>query len=444
MNAPKQPNRESGQMIVLLAFGLLALLGLTAVAIDGGMIYADRRYDQNAADSASYAGAGAAAMALENTRVTYDAFRCNSMVNQAKQDAVSSAISRAASNNFAIDTHLDDQQGVEVTCGVEPKGVWYDKYLDVHTMISSDLQTAFAHLFYSGNIRNTVEAVARVRPRSDLSYGFAITALGPDCHEGVEFDGDSEVKVRTTGVFSNSCITTNGGVDVTTIPRVGETIRPPISWAGDEPNIIRNGASGTITANIIKSPHTMPRVPVPAPNCSASGMNSQPNPSLEKNVPVEVEPGRYDTIKVTNDEILVMQPGLYCLTGDFDAQGGKVQGDGVTIYMISGSLKINGQTEVQLSAPMGETSPAIRGMLFYAAESNTSTHSLSGGATSYYIGTLFAPYGEIAIGGNSEVGLTYSTQIVANSVKIHGTADMDIQYDAAVTYSNPAYLELYR
>ncbi len=447
MNAPKLQHRESGQVIVLLAVGLLALLGLTAVAIDGGMIYADRRYDQNAADAASYAAAGAAAMSLENNQITYYGFDCGRQdVINAGSDGVNAAVARAASNNFAVDNNIDDQQGVVASCGIEKidnVGALYDKHLDFRTMISSDLQTAFAHLFYKGNVRNTVEATTRVRPRSDLAYGYAITSLSDSCSNsnGMDFSGDSTVKVHTTGIFSNSCITTNGGILVQTIAGPSGT-QPAVAYYD---TLTPNGTSGTVDAPKLNTNQKVPREHVPAPDCAAAGNDYNSQPSLPKDTLTDIEPGRYHNgIKLTNDDILNMKPGLYCLYGDFDAQGGEVYGTGVTIYMVSGSMKITGQTKVQLEAPMGEAKPAIRGMLFYAAEDNLASHQLSGGSESWFTGTIYAPYGSLEIGGNNGVGLTFTTQIVANYVKVHGTEDMEINFDAVNTYNHPAYVELYR
>ena len=46
---------ERGQVLVIMAFGMFALLGMTALAIDGGNAYSDRRHAQNAADTAALA-----------------------------------------------------------------------------------------------------------------------------------------------------------------------------------------------------------------------------------------------------------------------------------------------------------------------------------------------------------------------------------------------------
>ena len=44
---------EKAQSLLLIAVAMLALLGLTAIAIDGGNVYRDRRQAPNAADNAA-------------------------------------------------------------------------------------------------------------------------------------------------------------------------------------------------------------------------------------------------------------------------------------------------------------------------------------------------------------------------------------------------------
>lgn len=55
----RKNNSESGQSIVIMAFAIIVLMGIMAVAIDGGRIYTLRRDAQNAADAAALQGARA-------------------------------------------------------------------------------------------------------------------------------------------------------------------------------------------------------------------------------------------------------------------------------------------------------------------------------------------------------------------------------------------------
>lgn len=123
--------REEGQTLVVAILALVALLGVLALAIDGGYAYSQRRQMQNAADAAAMAGAWRLAMvgsgqidsavaqyATANgadsygwtmpdsrtvrvtTQVTFDTFFArllglNSMTASAESEATAGAISRA-------------------------------------------------------------------------------------------------------------------------------------------------------------------------------------------------------------------------------------------------------------------------------------------------------------------------------------------------------------
>jgi len=63
--------------MILMAIGFVVFLGFVALAIDGGMAYSERRSAQNASDTASLAGAGAAALSLENSHVVYANWNCS-------------------------------------------------------------------------------------------------------------------------------------------------------------------------------------------------------------------------------------------------------------------------------------------------------------------------------------------------------------------------------
>src|SRR2546426_8649910 len=51
--------REGGQALILTVLAMAVLLGFAALAIDVGLVFEDRRGQQNAADAAALAGASA-------------------------------------------------------------------------------------------------------------------------------------------------------------------------------------------------------------------------------------------------------------------------------------------------------------------------------------------------------------------------------------------------
>jgi Flp pilus assembly protein TadG len=71
-----RPERERGQILVIFALALIAIIGMVGLVLDGGSAFAQRRTEQNAADLASVAGANAylhAAIAGTGNTTTWQA-----------------------------------------------------------------------------------------------------------------------------------------------------------------------------------------------------------------------------------------------------------------------------------------------------------------------------------------------------------------------------------
>jgi hypothetical protein len=88
-----------GQIIPLLALLLIVLVGGTALAIDGSMIYNDRRTSQTVADSAALAG-GAAATEIINGNYPYSFYCVSQVANLASIVAIQAAQEIASSRNI--------------------------------------------------------------------------------------------------------------------------------------------------------------------------------------------------------------------------------------------------------------------------------------------------------------------------------------------------------
>jgi hypothetical protein len=407
---------ENGQVLVLMAFGLVVFLGFVALALDGGMAYSDRRRAQNGADAASLAGGGAAALSMENSHVFYSSFNCNGSKEVAAQTAaVTAAVNRAMSNQFAIVKDADTN-GVKITCGQEMKNGFLDKYMDITVQVSLKTDTNFMHLFFSGELISNVQAVTRVRPRMPLAYGHAVVATGTEACSGNKYGvivgGSSDTQINGGGIWSNGCLGINGtsyGVDITDggINYVGGTDGNPSNM---------NPAPVKVSAPMPSDKYT-----VPAPNCSDPKAKHVDGRDLEG----------------------TLTPGLYCVSGNATLNGGEtLQGSGVTIYMIDGSLTINGGASVNVEAPSGpNTAPAISGVLIYSAQSDV---DLEGNASSAYLGLVYAPNGQIKAHGANGTTPTFNTQLVGHHVDISGNANIDINFNPELAYSKPSSLELYK
>ena len=64
---PRQHGRESGQIIVIAALAMIAIIGGVALVLEGGNAYANQRMAQNAADAVAHAGATVLAQRLGGT-----------------------------------------------------------------------------------------------------------------------------------------------------------------------------------------------------------------------------------------------------------------------------------------------------------------------------------------------------------------------------------------
>lgn len=415
---------DRGQVLVLVVLAVIALLGFTALAIDGSMLYSNRRHAQNTADASSLAAGGAAAQWMKTNGVSLYNWNCGGLTG-ASNAAKAAAITRAAQNGFIITSVADEASLPDPKMGVYTTCDQSGKYLDIHTWVSQDTPTAFAHLVFQGQLRSTVESVVRVRPPSSLAYGYAIVALNPaqcsGASTGVGFQGTSDTIVNGGGIFSNGCLKSGGSFTVEV--NNGNVRYNFIKNPSDDDNIVVNG--GTIEQTTEKIPPSA--YAVPPINCAGA--------VYQGGWPPPVTSG-----KVTN-----MSPGLYCITGNISINSkDEVYGSGVTIYVMNGKLTINGGAKVVVSAPAQGSNPAyaIEGLLWYLPPSNTSAVKLNGNSESIMQGTILAPSAGITFDGTE--GLQMVGQIIGWDVLCTGTSGSGVTFNGGVTALLPTLLDLYK
>lgn len=417
-----QRSKEQGQAIVFLVVGLVVFMGFVALAIDGGRVYSDRRHVQNVADTASLAGGGVMALDMDNHSVGYTSWNCNGATLQAAMAAGrAAAISRAAANDIAIDDNYTvDMNGVQMQCGSTDYG-YTDRYIDVTVHISQTVETAFAHLFFPTDLQVHTEAVTRVRPRMPLAFGNAIVALNPaGCsgnQDGAKFHGNPDVYVVDGGIWTNGCLRGVGNIDVqVTPPELG--IHYVVDYDG----------GGSFNPTPQQEQHTLPpeSYEIDPPDCSHPSAHN-----ITANQLVSLSP---------------LAPGLYCVTGGVKINAHDVVvGSDVTIVLLNGDMKINGNAEVRLDAPPASPDPypAVPGILFYVPPTNTNRIQINGNSESYFEGTILAPGATIDFLGNGETD-AYRCQIIGWNVEVGGTADTYVNFTEQNMYSRPTSLELAR
>jgi hypothetical protein len=433
-------NFESGQAIVLLVLSIVVLLGFTALALDGGMVYSDRRHAQNAADTAALAGGGAAASILEEENIRWENWNCSNILsNPAK--ITNAAITRAATNSYDIDPYPgpEEHNFVRVQCND------VDKFLTVTTEIMRDTPTSMAHVLYNGPLRNVVEAVSKISPNRPLFAGNSIIALKPTpCSSsngwGIELKGTSDVILSGGGAFSYSCVYGNGNIAMYV---TGGSISAVRTQEGPPNNVI-------FDPDVIEGAAPLPIDKIDEPDCSSYYTSPRrPQPTA-----TTIDPGWYESIRyVSNNADVTLNPGLYCIDNDFYFSGRNITGNGVTIYSEQGDFTVMANANAILSAPTENSPgvpPAIPGVLVYMTNGDV---TMLGGATALYTGTIYAPGGDppgsssggnVEIGGSSSANSEYNVQVIGWTVALHGTPGLGFVFNSEDNYRIPAKMDLYR
>jgi len=434
MKTNKRKQQEKGQIIVILAISLVALLALTALAIDGGQVYNQRRTDQSTADSAALAGAGAAAQALKNS--TPWSFYCGSALGASASTAAAYAAADSATDD-GVELQINDfstGNGVQVTCGSDD----FATYLDVHVMVTSTVNTTFAKVIGQDTLGTKVEATARVYPKQPAAFGNALVSLAENCSDGmIEFGGNFDIDITKGGIFSNSCLWTHG----TPLVRIygGTATYRDSGKPFDCPDNISSDVTGFECP--ILTTQKMPKINIPVPECSdAPYVNAPPAGTIN--------PGNYTGLQPTNSgDKLILNPGLYCIKGDVDGKGVLI-GNKVTLYFITGTFDSNANAQVILTAPDCETSacgvpPAIRGVLMYFADTNYADVIINGNADNEFLGTIYGLNVDFTINGNSETD-AIDAQIIGRDLYLTGSGKMSMDLSNAAYYQQPASIELLR
>ena len=467
---PKQT--EKGQIAILLAAAMVLLLAMMALAIDGGMIYSDRRYDQNVADSSALAGGAAAAMIMETNEYAYNDFSCSDelitdMTTGARARAIEYAVTRADVNLFTdFDADVSDKHGVEVVCedgdannDGRPDSPIADKYLRIHVWVTQVVDTSFVHFFYDGDVTNVVDAVVEVRPRRPIAYGNAVVALSTDCDNSMEFKGvgsSGPIEIFGGNLVTNGCYNISGNTEVIVDDLPGQNLNPGVYYY--DPNASGTNKWGFTSPYPEPMTELIPTDEVEEPDCS--GLPDFSAPSLS-NTSEPLEPGNYPSLDVPNHVTVYLKSGLYCFDGNVDVGGHLKTFDkdpddgaayaatdlvnGVTLFLKNGDFTIqNSNSLVDIHAPLGiqaNVTPALKGMVLFSSYNNTDgIIDLSGGSNGGFDGTVFAPTSHVDIGGNSD--LLGNCQVIAYSVTGHGTDKVTVNYVDNELFMIPNYIDL--
>lgn len=400
MTRPHSPS-ERGQAIILIALAVLGLIALTALAVDGGNVYSERRRAQNAADS-----------------TVLDA----ALARVRGQNLYSEGLARAASNNY-VDADAgsgSSSPAVNVEIYNPPiSGPYAGNAEYVQTLITATVQTYFGRVIGISEVTNKVQAVARAKPPvySPMFNGNAIVGLSPEDCKAIMYQGNASTTVTGGGIYTNSTCDDSAFFNNSSSAQLTAPCLQAVGGIQYAPNALNIPGSCILTG--------APPLPAPIyPNPTCSG-NAQVNGNT-------MSPGNFSgTFPPAG--VTTLQSGVYCIDGNFRLNAtDNITGDGV-VFRVEGDIRWNGGATINLSAP---TSGPFMGLLIFLPEGNTNEVEINGNSGSTFSGTILAPSAPISINGTGGVtGL--NSQVIGYTVNLAGTTNTFINYNSGNNYQAP-------
>lgn len=418
---------QKGQALIMIAFGIVALIGFTALAVDGGRVFSDRRHAQNAADTSVLAAA---------------------LGHMQGENYETKGLERADSNGYANDA--DSTVVVQfcnasgVTCEGLPPAADPSQYIQV--VITSDVPMTFARVLGRNLVTNKVEAIAKVVVPKTSSWfdGKAMVSTMSGCGGGgtpnpFTVGGNGTTIVNNSGIFVNSScnpaffdngnsnlVTTDTGICVVGGIQAGVNgvTPPPTGGCGTQVNI-----------NDFEQPD-------PSSYCSTAGT------IVNKGGYYEATPGYFNRTgnktfpDVSPAGTLRLTKGVYCLenglslnaswviTSDINGNNQHDSDEGVLFYVPDGDVTFNGGSTMDVHALSSGYPGNLLNYLFVVPLSNDANVTITGNNGSEFVGTIYAPASSCTINGS---GNTFSldAQVICSDNTITGGGTIDITFNAA-------------
>jgi hypothetical protein len=405
---------------MLVGVTLPVILGVTAIALDGGMLYTSQRMAHGSAD----ASALAAAYSLYNN---YSANKGLDPSGTARNVALQIASSNGYSNDGSTSI---------VTVNIPPSSQsanFSGKAGYCEVIIQASQPKCFSAVWGSGTMSTIGRAVARV---SIPAGGNGILVLDPSgsgsMQVGSGAGGGSTLTVNNNG---GNQVGNTAGIQVDSSSSTALTMSNNGTINTGTLNIVGNySAIGSSTVNGTKNTGVAsvadPLSGLATP--SASGLTAQ-NPNTSVYYPYTLNPGVYNNGLNLNGggSSVTMSPGFYFIKGSglSISNGVPLTGSGVTIYLDAGaSLNlINGGGSINLSP---QTSGTYAGITIFQSRSNSNTLFLGNGSTVKIDGTIYAPAAMVQFsqGNNTTLGSTANTyaSVISNQLQVINGAKVTV------------------
>jgi hypothetical protein len=255
--------------------------------------------------------------------------------------------------------------------------------------------------------------------RAEAGDSYLNTSLsGGNCiyTKSLEFNSSNgNFTLNNCSIYDNGNLQTDNGdsVKASTFLYFG-------AWS---PNNCNNSCTWTLGASETQPTHTTTAqsdplaslVPPAQPGTAYSGttsFNSGTNP---------LSPGYYPNGFNINGGTVTLSPGIYYMGASINVDSGtSLTGAGVTLYFTSGSLQMNSNSTVQLTAPTSNTSGCNCGnanMAIWESTGNGSGMTIDTGSSSYFTGVIYLPNQTLTL--NSGSGVTINSGATTTALDVN-------------------------
>ena len=360
---------QRGSAGLIVAASLMVLIGVAALAIDGGNLYKHRSDAQNAADNSALAAAWESC--------------------QGGGDPVAAGLSVAAANGF-------DNNGVTDTVSITQDGQEWVAVIEV------SFNGTFSKTLGAGDLGTEARASAECEPGGGGDY--ALFAGSDGCNNAIDWSGSTTTV--TGNLRSNNDIKISGSVNVVS----GEgSYRTTIDGAPDKITWNPSTNNPTIDPNILPYP------------VSYDIADYQQGGSLAVKATYQgvyhyagtqkIDKNWLETNALWDDLTNTLTPGLYYTSNDIDLSMSQINATEVTFVTSGGIISFSGSSH-NLS-PWDE-----KGLLAFSdyqkqsPQSHSANCSVAGikmsGSTQNWAGIIYAPRSLIEMSGSANTTLNGS------------------------------------
>jgi Flp pilus assembly protein TadG len=400
-NHPVLPLTRRGAVLPLFAICLAVLLGVLAIASDGGSLLSERRHAQVTADAAALA---AAADLYKNFTI----YQGKDLTGTAKQ----AALDLAKANGYANDG------ASTVTVNIPPtSGEFSGKDGFAEVIVEFHQQRGFSAVIGSGDIPVRARAVARGY-QTYMKRGLIL--LNPTATDSFHVPGNGVVDIVNGSVYVDS------NADIAAHWSGNGTLKAnSFEITGNYQNSGGAVIVGPINTRVPPVPD--PLANLPEPNMADYPLRATQATQISSNGPVILSPGVYrGGIQISGNGAVTLLPGIYIMDGGgFALSGlGSLTGTEVMIYNRvrsdgdHGQILVSGNGAVTLTPP---TSGTYQGMSIFQQRTQTDQLQISGNGNVTISGVVYAKAAKTLVSGNGLTAIdTLGGSYVCDTMQISG------------------------